>query len=167
MDKSVQQSPQASNGVEARQSRLRVKQACIPCKDRKRKCDGETPCSTCTRYEYTCYYDEQPRKRRRKTAPQAMSSQDSSPGNDHTARNHRTPVTSTQTDTLPQEATIADRKRWKEANSGSAFASLLGQKLDAGRASEQQLLAWNIGVSDELSGIHSAATRILSLVGSV
>ncbi|KAI5459528.1 C6 zinc finger domain protein [Mariannaea sp. PMI_226] len=36
--------------------RKRARKACNPCQKRKRKCDGEYPCGTCTTYEYTCSY---------------------------------------------------------------------------------------------------------------
>ncbi|KAJ5380670.1 uncharacterized protein N7496_003098 [Penicillium cataractarum] len=38
--------------------RKRTKKACIPCHQRKRKCDSEYPCGTCTTYEYTCRYGD-------------------------------------------------------------------------------------------------------------
>ncbi|PYI05186.1 hypothetical protein BO78DRAFT_295863, partial [Aspergillus sclerotiicarbonarius CBS 121057] len=37
--------------------RLRPRRACDECRRRKRKCDGESPCSTCIHYEYTCQYE--------------------------------------------------------------------------------------------------------------
>ncbi|CAG8907115.1 unnamed protein product [Penicillium egyptiacum] len=36
--------------------RKRARKACIPCHKRKRKCNGEYPCGTCTTYEYNCRY---------------------------------------------------------------------------------------------------------------
>ncbi|KAJ5281918.1 hypothetical protein N7478_007290 [Penicillium angulare] len=36
--------------------RKRAKKACIPCHQRKRKCDAEYPCGTCTSYGYDCKY---------------------------------------------------------------------------------------------------------------
>lgn len=36
--------------------RRRSRKACRPCHQRKRKCDGELPCTTCTTYEYNCSY---------------------------------------------------------------------------------------------------------------
>ncbi|KAJ5950921.1 uncharacterized protein N7479_009334 [Penicillium vulpinum] len=38
-------------------TRPRSRRACDECRKRKRKCDSELPCSTCTRYEYTCRYE--------------------------------------------------------------------------------------------------------------
>lgn len=36
--------------------RRRSRYACVPCRQRKRKCDGRLPCSTCTGYGYDCQY---------------------------------------------------------------------------------------------------------------
>ncbi|KAH0592822.1 hypothetical protein MHUMG1_09467 [Metarhizium humberi] len=36
--------------------RKRARKACIPCHQRKRKCDAEYPCGMCTTYEYNCRY---------------------------------------------------------------------------------------------------------------
>lgn len=36
--------------------RRRVRRACTPCKQRKRKCDSQFPCGMCTAYEYDCFY---------------------------------------------------------------------------------------------------------------
>ncbi|CRL22001.1 Fungal transcriptional regulatory protein, N-terminal [Penicillium camemberti] len=36
--------------------RKRARKACIPCHQRKRKCDAEYPCGTCTTYGYNCRY---------------------------------------------------------------------------------------------------------------
>ena len=41
-----------------RQGRQRSRVACAPCRSRKRKCDGCFPCSTCSRYEYHCVYND-------------------------------------------------------------------------------------------------------------
>lgn len=38
--------------------RQRSRKACFPCRQRKRKCDGRLPCSTCTGYGYDCRYSE-------------------------------------------------------------------------------------------------------------
>ncbi|KAJ5294756.1 hypothetical protein N7508_009577 [Penicillium antarcticum] len=37
--------------------RQRSNRACLACRQRKRKCDGKLPCSTCTGYGYDCDYD--------------------------------------------------------------------------------------------------------------
>ncbi|CEH18025.1 PROTEIN RDR1 [Ceraceosorus bombacis] len=42
--------------------RKRVLQACLPCKQRKRKCDGKLPCSSCDGMGYLCEFEEDSRK---------------------------------------------------------------------------------------------------------
>ncbi|CAI7660561.1 unnamed protein product [Penicillium pancosmium] len=39
-------------------ARQRSRQACLPCRRRKRKCDGKLPCNVCQGYDYECEYDE-------------------------------------------------------------------------------------------------------------
>ncbi|KAK9452153.1 zn 2cys6 transcription factor [Limtongia smithiae] len=38
--------------------RKRARKACVPCHQRKRKCNSEFPCGTCTTYEYRCSYSD-------------------------------------------------------------------------------------------------------------
>lgn len=46
------------------QGRLRVRKACVVCKKRKVKCDGETPCSNCIKHKQECHYDYTTLKKR-------------------------------------------------------------------------------------------------------
>ncbi|KAJ5224476.1 C6 transcription factor [Penicillium citrinum] len=39
-------------------ARQRSRHACLPCRRRKRKCDGQFPCNICKGYDYECEYDE-------------------------------------------------------------------------------------------------------------
>ncbi|RAH86246.1 hypothetical protein BO86DRAFT_434916 [Aspergillus japonicus CBS 114.51] len=41
----------------------RASRACTSCRDRKRKCNGELPCSYCTRTNHECFYQQKPRAR--------------------------------------------------------------------------------------------------------
>ncbi|KAK0267101.1 hypothetical protein LTR91_014667 [Friedmanniomyces endolithicus] len=43
--------------------RQRAKQACEPCRLRKRRCNGDAPCDMCAQFEYKCYFEKHPRKR--------------------------------------------------------------------------------------------------------
>lgn len=49
--------------------RQRARKACLPCRQRKRKCDVQYPCSMCTTYGYQCQYPRKftrtPSKRRK------------------------------------------------------------------------------------------------------
>src|ERR1700761_61629 len=44
--------------------RQRARKACLTCRKRKRKCDGEHPCRNCDVYEYQCVYERAPQRRR-------------------------------------------------------------------------------------------------------
>ncbi|OQE24313.1 hypothetical protein PENSTE_c007G07988 [Penicillium steckii] len=58
-------------------TRQRSRQACLPCRRRKRKCDGQLPCNICKGYDYECEYDEtsQTIPQKRKNQPIQSSSQ--------------------------------------------------------------------------------------------
>jgi hypothetical protein len=50
----------AQNGLKVRQ---RIQKACVPCRKRKIKCDGDEPCAACAGYGYECVYkDRTPQK---------------------------------------------------------------------------------------------------------
>lgn len=54
--KSTMKSPEPSYQPYKRQ---RVRKACLPCRERKRKCDGKSPCGMCVAYGYECQYTEE------------------------------------------------------------------------------------------------------------
>ncbi|CAI4065350.1 hypothetical protein SUVZ_08G3960 [Saccharomyces uvarum] len=50
----------ASSGSNAQPyKRQRVRKACVPCRERKRKCNGKSPCEMCVAYGYVCHYTEE------------------------------------------------------------------------------------------------------------
>ena len=56
--------------------RVRTRQACESCRRRRRKCDGELPCSQCEGYSYACQYDG-------RHPDESLIDQNSGCGNDH------------------------------------------------------------------------------------
>jgi hypothetical protein len=131
--------------------RKRARIACEPCRERKRKCDGSEPCSTCSDWAYECYYDRQPRRRRTihqespETAPELRSPE------------HKAPVSDAH-----------GIVRRLEANSGAAFVRKMGLKIDPAKAPKLSLFGWNIGkrhLSSEIGAVDSALsiTEITSL----
>lgn len=58
-------------------ARQRSRQACLPCRRRKRKCDGKLPCNICQGYDYECEYDEasQIAPQKRGNSPSQLSHQ--------------------------------------------------------------------------------------------
>lgn len=104
--------------------RKRARLACRPCRERKRKCDGSDPCTTCTEWGYQCYYETRQRKSR--TAQPSPDISQNIPGT---------------TTKEPDSALL----RRMEANSGAAFVRKLGLKIDPAKAPKLNLFGWNIG----------------------
>ncbi|KAL4911126.1 hypothetical protein BDW74DRAFT_184623 [Aspergillus multicolor] len=119
----------------------RSRVACEPCRIRKRRCDGQQPCETCTQFAYDCFYDVNTRKKRNKgpitrspALPTPVAKPRSSP-EERTRSEPPAPVcTPASQDTAPMES-----------NSGAAFVRRLGLTLDPANAPEPQIFAWNIG----------------------
>jgi hypothetical protein len=103
--------------------------ACEPCRNRKRKCNSQKPCTTCKESETHCYYDADTRKKRnKKQVLERMSAEDQ------------------QTiESKPNASDESPAETSPEANSAAAFARTLALKLDPVRAPKPQLFGWNIG----------------------
>ena len=113
--------------------RQRAKQACEPCRLRKRKCDGAMPCNMCSQFQYKCYYEKHPRKRSKIVEAnahlgdsadyvKAEPSQEDRPGLEEMAK-----------------------MQSMEANSGIAFTRLLGKRLDPTSGPKLFTFGWNLG----------------------
>ena len=115
--------------------RKRSKLACEPCRQRKRKCDGNRPCQTCSYLEYECY-DRTPERRR------YLFHSKQNPG----------PLTSTSPSLLSKQPSQEmakdkcqrDQLSPMEANSGAAFVRELALSLDPINAPRMHLFAWNV-----------------------
>lgn len=139
--------------------RLRLRIACDPCRDRKRKCDGARPCNMCLGYGYECSYRSTPRSRRsqRRSSPTQLAIvQEGSP-----SRSVR--ISSQHLSGLPQHESILERQqeqpsrdkethvqetsqiRSDQINSGAAFVRLLTTTLESNQSvSPMRMLAWNL-----------------------
>ncbi|KAL1305801.1 hypothetical protein AAFC00_003964 [Neodothiora populina] len=145
--------------------RKRSRIACEPCRERKRKCNGENPCDTCSQFDYQCYFDSHMRKKR--TTGLALSNfddyqTDTSPPNrapDQTAPSTGAPSTTSAaataaaaavaasgTSTTSHNANAQSHLRSMEANSGAAFMRKLALKMDPVNAPKLSLFAWNLHV---------------------
>lgn len=137
--------------------RRRSRLACKPCRDRKRKCDGNEPCITCTDWGYNCYYEARDARRRSSRGIAAAATPSRGPA---------TELTSSHPNFVPPVATSIDSEqsdnrgvvRRLEANSGAAFVRKLGLKIDPTKAPKLNLFGWNVGarklsspVADEFS----------------
>jgi hypothetical protein len=133
--------------------RKRSRQACGPCRERKRRCDGNEPCVTCTDWGYSCYYEPELRHKVSRAGAGAAAAAQPIPG--------PSPVAS-----QPVQPTIPGHNglvRRLEANSGAAFVRNLGLKIDPTRAPKLNLFGWNIGAR-QLSSQMDAGTSPLPLV---
>lgn len=122
--------------------RLRAKQACEPCRLRKRRCDGQNPCNMCHQFEYKCYFEKHPRKRSKLVQ------------HDAEAHSQPEPLKRSSSDLAvkpepPKEdrPSLEDTTKLKsmEANSGIAFTRLLGLRLDPSSGPKLFTFGWNLG----------------------
>ncbi|KAL5314252.1 hypothetical protein ACEPPN_018677 [Leptodophora sp. 'Broadleaf-Isolate-01'] len=134
--------------------RQRIKHACEPCKKRKRRCNGEQPCSTCIKYEYKCYFEVVQRKRRSRQ-PDGLQSDGSPPARSLTLEVNQD---------IEKEISSTSATTPREANSGAAFAQLLRNRLEPRQANSPnaQTPSWNIGMSEGQQDLPSELTRIIS-----
>ncbi|CAP94452.1 hypothetical protein E8E15_004485 [Penicillium rubens] len=128
---------------ESKRKRSRV--ACEPCRERKRKCDGAEPCSTCTQWGYDCHYGRRPRQRHHapQQPPRGIIPNPTSP-------QHINPV----------DTHGLDRRLW--ANSGAAFVRRMGLNIDPAKAPKLSLFGWNIG-KRQLSSESQPVYPVLSI----
>ncbi|KAJ6138294.1 hypothetical protein N7471_004780 [Penicillium samsonianum] len=125
--------------------RKRSRVACEPCRERKRKCDGAEPCTTCGQWGYDCRYERHSRQRHH--APQQPPRE--------TTPTPRAPHQINSVDTQG-----LDRRLW--ANSGAAFVRRMGLNIDPAKAPKLSLFGWNVG-KRQLSSESQAVYPVLSI----
>ncbi|KUJ24187.1 uncharacterized protein LY89DRAFT_713093 [Mollisia scopiformis] len=132
--------------------RQRARKACLPCRQRKRKCDVQFPCSMCTTYGYQCQYpqDDGP------SAPFAEKpGQASSPVTDR-----RVPVISpgkqSESEDVESQMSPSDRGildpvkiRYMGLHSLMAFPRALGLDFQSANPPRLHSFAWNCGIRPE------------------
>ncbi|KAM0712452.1 hypothetical protein Q7P37_011548 [Cladosporium fusiforme] len=135
------------------QKRQRAKQACEPCRLRKRRCDGNMPCNMCTQFEYKCYFEKHPRKRSKLVEQDAVE-------------NGIVQASPTRNATPPREEHTSQEDMSKmqsmEANSGMAFTRLLGMRLDASAGPKLFTFGWNLGTGSSSAPITTPVTNFLT-----
>ncbi|KAK5116277.1 hypothetical protein LTR85_009249 [Meristemomyces frigidus] len=140
------------DGNSPAQKRQRAKQACEPCRLRKRRCDGAMPCNMCTQFEYKCYFEKHPRKRSKivehnEAIHDGMSTGKISPPDELLERGgpgFGKPEPPREDQSSVEDAT---KMRSMEANSGIAFTRLLGLRLDPSSGPKLFTFGWNLGSS--------------------
>ncbi|PLN83525.1 C6 zinc finger domain protein [Aspergillus taichungensis] len=128
--------------------RKRARKACIPCHQRKRKCDAEYPCSACISFEYTCKYADSPVKK----SPPVVAG--ASP-----------PPTMTTTTNTTTTAGIFDTQkcRYAGASAAMAFPHILGVALGSNSPPKMHSFAYNFGIRpEEASNAHGFLGKLIS-----
>ncbi|KAN0093668.1 Fungal specific transcription factor domain containing protein [Hyaloscypha variabilis] len=142
--------------------RQRARKACIPCRQRKRKCDVQFPCSACSTYGYQCQYptDDGP------SAPfvdkshaSHVSSNSPTSAFGHSP-NKAAKIERPQRDETPEspesavDQGILDpvKARYMGLHSVMAFPRNLGLEFQSANPPRVHSFAWNCGIRPEENG---------------
>ena len=138
--------------------RQRAGKACQPCRQLKRKCNGEKPCSTCIRFQHECQYQEQ----KLKILENDVSSSSSTSANNNAAPKE---IEKVLHDNEKNDHSILDpeRGRYFDSSSAVAFPRMLGMQLGANKAPRIHSFAWNLGVRSEPVPNTLDITKFISL----
>ncbi|KAL3447651.1 hypothetical protein BJX65DRAFT_318052 [Aspergillus insuetus] len=98
--------------------RKRARKACLPCHQRKRKCDTVYPCRMCTTYGYSCTYADE--NTTRTVPPPPPVQRDSLNNEDET---HLTVMSRAAAGQIPSSATQAQIERERREGDGSSTKS--------------------------------------------
>ncbi|KAJ5675040.1 uncharacterized protein N7477_004974 [Penicillium maclennaniae] len=163
--------------------RKRARKACIPCHQRKRKCDGEYPCGTCTTYDYNCRYaDDDTAGSVNETGhalPQAkriiydrgssmecgVTTNSRSPDSQsHTARaSYGANSPSTKSPTAGAGIFDEQKSRYTGASAAMAFPHVLGVALGSDSPPKINSFAYNFGIRlEEASNAYGFLGKIIS-----
>lgn len=144
--------------------RKRARVACTPCRQRKRKCDGRAPCTTCQKWDYDCYYQDGRRTKKKAPRPAAAAAHS-------TPSRLAAPLEARQTHHHSAESSLAAESNSAgsdpdglvqrlQANSGAAFVRKLALKIDPSRAPKLNLFGWNVGARTLSYELPSAAPTL-------
>lgn len=147
--------------------RKRARKACIPCHQRKRKCDAEYPCSMCTTYQYICRYTDDitgAAESSIDTSSQVKRSKLSGASSSISqTTNFETPATVSTTCTTPSGIFDKQKSRYAGASSTMAFPHVLGLALGSDSPPKMRSFAYNFGVRpEEPSNPHGLLGSIIS-----
>ncbi|KAH7319183.1 hypothetical protein BKA65DRAFT_609142 [Rhexocercosporidium sp. MPI-PUGE-AT-0058] len=168
--------------------RQRARKACLPCRQRKRKCDNEFPCSMCTTYGYQCQFspDDSPTaafvekvgsssnnnnrngpgpRNSPVTLPQIQTHEwPYSPGaRPSVAREVDTPSSARSSVAAPAVLVLLDpmRRRFMGLHSVTAFPRSLGLDFQSANPPRVHSFAYNCGIRLEEEGSAHADLRDL------
>ncbi|KAJ5777909.1 hypothetical protein N7520_001155 [Penicillium odoratum] len=129
--------------------RQRSRQACLPCRRRKRKCDGKNPCNVCKGYDYECEYDARaPSTAFKRSAPLDGSSSQSSAKMTRLTPLSATSNQSTDSSILPG-VIEPSRPRYVGRYSCIAFPLYVGLEVQAMKLPRLHSFAYHTGVRKE------------------
>lgn len=150
----------ATNGATSptSQKRQRAKQACEPCRLRKRRCDGEMPCNMCTKFDYKCYFEKHARKRSKIVEKDAQ--ENGITGRYGPGRSPSDTAEPKHERAGPEELL---KMRSMEANSGIAFTKLLGMRLNANAGPQRSQFGWNLGTRHQTIPVAAQITELISM----
>ncbi|PCH01558.1 Transcription factor [Penicillium occitanis (nom. inval.)] len=156
--------------------RKRARKACIPCHQRKRKCDTAYPCGMCTAYGYNCRYadDETADIGGAGSAKRVVLDGESrltthSPGSrSHMERvSHEADRLSTKSPTVVSGTSpgIFDEGKFRHsgASAAMAFPHILGKALGSNDPPRMRSFAYNFGIRpEEASDVHCFLGDLIS-----
>lgn len=154
--------------------RQRARKACIPCRQRKRKCDVEFPCSMCSRYGYNCRYTDV----RTPTIPNlppvrtilpglAEMQHEFAPSTTNPIDGRRS-IANTQPSSISSQNVVEQgildplKSRYMSQHSAVAFPRSLGVEFQSANPPPLHSFAWNCGIRAEEAA--SAQTNLTHLV---
>lgn len=143
-----------------RNKRLRVRKACLPCRQRKRKCDSGFPCGMCTSYGYNCQYDDVDGPLsfyEKRPSPKQSTSPSTIQKKEVERPSMLSPCSS--------ERGIFDpsKSRYMSLHSAVAFPRYLGLELQSVNPPHLHSFAWNCGIRpEENSTSHPDLANIIS-----
>lgn len=157
--------------------RKRARKACIPCHQRKRKCDTAYPCGMCTTYGYNCRYADDNTtdttgggglaKRAILDGESRLTTH--SPGSrSHMERvSHETDDLSTKSPTVAAGTSpgIFDERKFRHsgASAAMAFPHILGKALGSNDPPRMRSFAYNFGIRpEEASNVHCFLGDLIS-----
>ncbi|KAJ5126421.1 C6 zinc finger domain protein [Penicillium atrosanguineum] len=166
--------------------RKRARKACVPCHQRKRKCDTVYPCGMCTTYGYNCRYTDDnttgvmgggvsipsPAKRVSLDGESRVTSR-AATNRSPTSRSHierdrrEANSSSTKSPTVVASASpgIFDEQkfRYSGASAAMAFPHILGVALGSDSPPKIRSFAYNFGIRpEETSSAHSFLGNLIS-----
>ncbi|KAK3703234.1 hypothetical protein LTR37_014574 [Vermiconidia calcicola] len=134
------------------QGRQRSRAACAPCRQRKRKCDGRTPCGTCVRYEYNCEYISSKRAIYMPNGDVAQEPPATAPVGDtlpNIIQLQAHPLTAPGARFHHRGILDPNKTRYVRANSAIAFPRILGMDLESESIPRLHSFAWHLGIRRE------------------